>query len=61
MLAFAVAANASLAAAPKVNTEPVQPAPVAADEKAGKALYERYCEQCHGAQGKGDGPAADLV
>jgi hypothetical protein len=25
---------------------------------AGKDLYKAYCEQCHGAGGKGDGPAA---
>ncbi len=25
---------------------------------AGKDLYREYCEQCHGAGGKGDGPAA---
>jgi DMSO reductase family type II enzyme heme b subunit len=49
------------AAAKKVETEPVKPTPVAADEEAGKALYERYCTQCHGDEGKGDGPAADLV
>ncbi len=24
----------------------------------GKVLYKEYCMQCHGAQGKGDGPAA---
>jgi mono/diheme cytochrome c family protein len=24
----------------------------------GKALYKEYCSQCHGATGKGDGPAA---
>jgi DMSO reductase family type II enzyme heme b subunit len=48
-------------AAPKVATEPVKPAPVAADDKAGKVLYDRYCTQCHGDEGKGDGPAADLV
>ncbi len=51
----------ALAAEPKVKTEPVKTTPVAADEKAGKALYDRYCTQCHGDEGKGDGPAADLV
>ncbi len=25
---------------------------------AGKDLYKAYCEQCHGPEGKGDGPAA---
>lgn len=35
--------------------------PVSADEKslaAGKAVYVRDCLSCHGAAGKGDGPAA---
>jgi mono/diheme cytochrome c family protein len=25
---------------------------------SGKAMYEQYCAACHGAEGKGDGPAA---
>ncbi len=28
---------------------------------AGKDLYKEYCEQCHGASGKGDGPAATAL
>jgi len=67
-LAATLAACAALAAGvfaapprPEVKMEPVKPAPVAADPAAGKALYERHCAQCHGEQGKGDGPAADLV
>ena len=35
--------------------------PVPADQKSiaeGKALYTRECLACHGASGKGDGPAA---
>ena len=28
---------------------------------AGKAAYEQHCLVCHGKEGKGDGPAADLV
>lgn len=31
---------------------------LAADVAAGKALYAQYCSACHGAQGKGNGPAA---
>jgi mono/diheme cytochrome c family protein len=35
--------------------------PIPADEKSiarGKALYTEHCLSCHGATGKGDGPAA---
>jgi mono/diheme cytochrome c family protein len=38
--------------------------PVAADAAsvdAGRALYIKYCRPCHGAEGKGDGPAAALL
>jgi mono/diheme cytochrome c family protein len=32
------------------------------DPSAGKALYERHCQQCHGAAGWGDGPKGrDLI
>jgi mono/diheme cytochrome c family protein len=27
----------------------------------GKVLYKEYCSQCHGATGKGDGPAANMA
>jgi mono/diheme cytochrome c family protein len=27
--------------------------------KAGRALYEKHCINCHGKEGKGDGPDAD--
>lgn len=27
----------------------------------GKALYASHCAQCHGAQGKGDGPGSDYA
>ena len=30
-----------------------------ADLAAGRDLYEKHCEICHGAAGKGDGPLAD--
>lgn len=58
LLAFGLAQAAD---APKVKTEPVKATPVAADLDAGKKLYQRWCTQCHGDQGKGDGPAADFV
>jgi DMSO reductase family type II enzyme heme b subunit len=58
-----VAASAAVgpAAARAAEMEPVRPAPVAADPDRGRRLYERHCAQCHGASGKGDGPAAELV
>jgi DMSO reductase family type II enzyme heme b subunit len=61
-VAATLAAVHAYAAPPAgLKTEPVKPTPVAAEPAAGKALYERYCVQCHGAEGKGDGPAADFV
>lgn len=32
---------------------------VAQDAQAGKTVYEKWCVECHGAEGLGDGPAAD--
>jgi mono/diheme cytochrome c family protein len=31
------------------------------DPAKGKAIYERLCGVCHGAQGKGDGPAGEMM
>lgn len=31
---------------------------LAGDASRGQALYQQYCAICHGAAGKGDGPAA---
>jgi DMSO reductase family type II enzyme heme b subunit len=33
----------------------------AGDPNAGKAVYEKKCALCHGAEGKGDGPGAGLL
>ena len=33
-------------------------ATAAAQEQPGKALYDKWCAECHGAEGNGDGPAA---
>ena len=33
-------------------------AAMAADEKAGEAIYAKQCVTCHGKSGAGDGPAA---
>jgi len=38
--------------------------PYAADQKTleeGKALFQTYCQVCHGSQGKGDGPIASKI
>lgn len=37
------------------------PAVAQGDAKRGAALYGKHCASCHGATGKGDGPAAYLV
>jgi DMSO reductase family type II enzyme heme b subunit len=42
----------------------LEPPPAAAqsgDPVLGKAVYEKRCAGCHGATGKGDGPAAELL
>ena len=31
------------------------------DQAKGKAIYDRLCSTCHGAQGKGDGPAGQMM
>lgn len=56
-----LAGAASAADAPSIKMEPIKPTPVAADPETGKKLYRRWCAQCHGEEGKGDGPAADFV
>lgn len=61
LILTALLASPSFAQEAKVKTEPVKPTPVAADLDAGKKLYQRWCTQCHGDEGKGDGPAADFV
>ncbi len=39
----------------------LRPAGAAGDPAKGKGLYEKYCVACHGAQGKGDGPAGRML
>jgi mono/diheme cytochrome c family protein len=48
------AANAALAQEKVIKKAPVQQS----DPSSGKAMYASYCAACHGASGKGDGPAA---
>ena len=38
-----------------------QPKSAPADVEKGKVVYEKRCVWCHGWEGKGDGPAADLL
>jgi mono/diheme cytochrome c family protein len=41
--------------------EPQPAATVEPDVSVGRALYERHCAGCHGAQGRGDGPEAPFL
>ncbi|HZN54582.1 MAG TPA: c-type cytochrome [Candidatus Polarisedimenticolaceae bacterium] len=50
LAATALLATGALAAAPDLGTE--------AQRKSGQTLYGRYCSQCHGDQGDGNGYAA---
>ena len=43
----------------KANANPVPPSPEVVAE--GKALYQKNCQLCHGASGRGDGPATQYV
>jgi DMSO reductase family type II enzyme heme b subunit len=36
-------------------------ASAAGDAQHGLVLYQKYCSQCHGTEGKGDGPASQFV
>lgn len=33
----------------------------AAESESGAALYRRFCASCHGLDGRGDGPVADVL
>lgn len=47
---------------PKRSEEPKQPGPGADTAVAtGQQLYLNYCQQCHGDQGRGDGPAGRFL
>lgn len=41
-----------------VETNPIQPTPAALAK--GKDIYKAKCQRCHGVNGKGNGPDADL-
>jgi len=55
-LALCIAAGVSYAQEQKPEVKHV-PAPVAS-AGSGKEMFQAYCASCHGATGKGDGPAA---
>ena len=46
-------------AAEKARTNPVPRSPMAVAR--GRVLYQKHCESCHGATGKGDGERAHLA
>ena len=48
----------AVAAAIVAGTLAVDRTPVQAQQPHGRALYDKHCAECHGAEGKGDGPGA---
>jgi mono/diheme cytochrome c family protein len=61
--AVGVVAQTAPTAAPQQATKPeIKHVPAAyTDPSSGKAMYTAYCASCHGADGKGDGPAAPAL
>jgi mono/diheme cytochrome c family protein len=58
----AVAQTAPAAAAPQATKTEIKHVPAAyTDPSSGKEMYNQYCASCHGADGKGDGPAAPAL
>ena len=54
-----LAQTAPAAAAPQATKPEIKHVPATyTDPTSGKAMYTAYCASCHGADGKGDGPAA---
>jgi mono/diheme cytochrome c family protein len=56
---LALAAGGSAAAAPQA--VPANKAQAPAPMTKGSDLYSNYCAACHGAEGKGNGPLANLL
>jgi len=62
LLIAALAAVASFAFVAGAVSAPLVPHRVQeVDMELGKEIYQSQCEPCHGAQGKGDGPAARFL
>ena len=58
----AMAQTAPAAAAPQATKPEIKHVPAAyTDPSSGKEMYNQYCASCHGADGKGDGPAAPAL
>lgn len=60
-LAFAIALAAAFAVVATADAELRQEQADAAVLEQGQAVYEDQCQSCHGAEGKGDGPAARFL
>jgi cytochrome c oxidase cbb3-type subunit 2 len=52
---------AALAAALTIRVRAAAQQPATTPSSRGKAVYDAHCTECHGASGRGDGPAAALL
>ncbi len=61
-LAAQTTSNSQSPASPQATKPQVQKVPAAyTNPTSGKEMYMAYCASCHGADGKGDGPAAPAL
>jgi mono/diheme cytochrome c family protein len=57
-----VSAQNAPAATPQASTPEIKHVPATyTSPSSGKEMYNAYCASCHGADGKGDGPAAPAL